>query len=111
MKLKLISILSVVLLTAGNSFAQTCQAPQPGNICNRACWAARAPTCAIASLTTVNRAIIHHTAVASHWNTTSQSTSATSMRSIQNYHIDNNGWCDIGYNFLVDKLGNIFEGR
>ena len=25
--------------------------------------------------------------------------------------MDVNGWCDIGYHFLVDKLGNIFSGR
>ncbi|MBD0690792.1 peptidoglycan-binding protein [Streptomyces sp. CBMA123] len=33
------------------------------------------------------------------------------LRSIQNYHMDSNGWSDIGYNFLVDTSGRIFEGR
>lgn len=32
-------------------------------------------------------------------------------RSIQNYHMDVRGWSDIGYNFLVNKRGEIFEGR
>ncbi|AZM51154.1 peptidoglycan recognition protein [Streptomyces sp. WAC 06738] len=32
-------------------------------------------------------------------------------RAIQNYHMDGNGWWDIGYNFLVDRSGRIFEGR
>lgn len=32
------------------------------------------------------------------------------VRSIQNYQMDNNGWRDIGYNFLVDKDGIIYEG-
>ncbi|MFD7867155.1 N-acetylmuramoyl-L-alanine amidase [Streptomyces sp. NPDC059783] len=33
------------------------------------------------------------------------------VRQIQNYHMDSNGWSDIGYNFLVDHDGRIFEGR
>ncbi|MEI7031236.1 N-acetylmuramoyl-L-alanine amidase [Streptomyces pratensis] len=33
------------------------------------------------------------------------------VRQIQNYHMDSNGWADIGYNFLVDTGGRIYEGR
>lgn len=32
-------------------------------------------------------------------------------RSIQAYHMDTRGWSDIGYNFLINKRGEIFEGR
>jgi hypothetical protein len=86
------------------------QAPQP-SICTRSCWGARAPKNSIPEMSALNRAVIHHTAGASDWNTASQSESAAKVRAIQNYHMDSNGWPDIGYHFLVDKLGNCFEGR
>jgi SpoIID/LytB domain protein len=37
--------------------------------------------------------------------------SAAIVRGDQAYHMDGHGWCDIGYNFIVDKYGQIFEGR
>ena len=33
------------------------------------------------------------------------------LRSIYAYHTAGRGWSDIGYNFLVDKFGRIWEGR
>ena len=33
------------------------------------------------------------------------------MRGIYAYHVNGSGWCDIGYQFLVDRFGRIFEGR
>ena len=33
------------------------------------------------------------------------------IRSIHTYHVRSNGWKDIGYNFLVDSFGRVFEGR
>ena len=33
------------------------------------------------------------------------------MRGIEVYHVQGNGWDDIGYNFLVDACGQVFEGR
>ncbi len=33
------------------------------------------------------------------------------IRSIYAYHVESEGWCDVGYNFLVDAYGRIWEGR
>ncbi|MFJ9390569.1 N-acetylmuramoyl-L-alanine amidase [Nocardioides sp. NPDC101246] len=33
------------------------------------------------------------------------------IRSIYTYHVKSRGWRDIGYNFLLDKFGRIWEGR
>ena len=56
----------------------------------------------------VHIAIVHHTAGS---NSYSRSQSASIVRAIEVYHVKGNGWDDIGYNFLVDKYGQVFEGR
>ncbi|MFE1231388.1 N-acetylmuramoyl-L-alanine amidase [Streptomyces sp. NPDC058745] len=50
---------------------------------------------------------VHHTTSAAY----ECSASASVVRSILDYHVDVEEWRDIGYNFLVDKCGTIFEGR
>jgi len=56
----------------------------------------------------VHVAIVHHTAGS---NSYTAAQSAGIVRAIYLYHVQGNGWNDIGYNFLVDKYGQIFEGR
>ncbi|MDQ3821806.1 MAG: peptidoglycan recognition protein [Actinomycetota bacterium] len=53
-------------------------------------------------------ALVHHTAGS---NSYTRSQSAAIVRAIQLYHVRGNGWNDVGYNFLVDKYGQVFEGR
>lgn len=58
--------------------------------------------------TTIKAAIVHHTAGS---NSYRASQSASIVRGIYAYHTKSKGWCDIGYNLLVDKYGKVFEGR
>jgi flagellar hook assembly protein FlgD len=56
----------------------------------------------------IHFAVVHHTAGTNNY-TAAQS--AAIVRGIELYHVQGNGWNDIGYNFLVDKYGQVFEGR
>ncbi|HEY9374819.1 N-acetylmuramoyl-L-alanine amidase [Streptomyces sp.] len=51
---------------------------------------------------------VHHTAGT---NAYECSQSASLVRGIFLYHVQSQGWSDIGYHFLVDKCGTVFEGR
>ncbi|MFF7164456.1 peptidoglycan recognition protein [Streptomyces sp. NPDC008086] len=56
----------------------------------------------------VKAAFVHHTATGSKYRC---SQAPSLIRGIYRYHVKSMGWRDIGYNFLVDKCGNIYEGR
>ena len=56
----------------------------------------------------VRLAIVHHTAGTNGY---TRAQSAAIVRGIERYHVLGNGWNDIGYNFLVDRYGQVFEGR
>ncbi|MGI8907688.1 MAG: N-acetylmuramoyl-L-alanine amidase [Candidatus Sumerlaeaceae bacterium] len=84
--------------------------PQPV-IVTRAEWVARAPSCSISQCSPWEHVTIHHTAASSDYQVVDHTGCSARVRDHQNYHMDVNGWCDIGYNFLVCKHGGIFEGR
>jgi N-acetylmuramoyl-L-alanine amidase len=56
----------------------------------------------------VRTAFVHHSATGNNY-TCAQAPSV--IRSIYRYHVRSSGWRDIGYNFLIDKCGTIYEGR
>ncbi len=80
------------------------------SIIPRAAWGAdeSTVTCSMGWSPTIKAGFVHHTAGT---NTYTPSQSAALVRGIMAYHISGRGWCDIGYNFLVDRYGQIFEGR
>ncbi|MFF7444343.1 peptidoglycan recognition protein [Streptomyces sp. NPDC008122] len=57
---------------------------------------------------TIKAAFVHHSATGNNY-TCKQAPSV--LRSIYRYHVKSSGWRDFGYNFAVDKCGNIYEGR
>ncbi|MDO0935809.1 FG-GAP-like repeat-containing protein [Streptomyces sp. DG2A-72] len=56
----------------------------------------------------VSAVFVHHTVGTNNY---SCAESASLVRGIMAYHVQTEQWNDIGYNFLVDKCGRIFEGR
>jgi len=56
----------------------------------------------------IRAAVVHHTAESNDYQ---PQDSAAIVQSIYAYHTQILGWCDIAYNALVDKYGQVFEGR
>ena len=85
-----------------------CGCPQPG-FATRTDWSCpdgQSPSCASPEITTPSHMIIHHSA-----GSNSSNGWAAVVLSIWNFHVNTNGWCDIGYNWLIDPNGIIYEGR
>lgn len=57
---------------------------------------------------TIEGGFVHHTVNA---NTYASADVPAIIRSIYAYHVKSRGWSDIGYNFLIDRFGRIWEGR
>ncbi len=56
----------------------------------------------------VRAVVVHHTVNA---NTYGADQSDDLLRGIYRYHVNTRGWCDIAYNFIVDRFGVIWEAR
>ena len=56
----------------------------------------------------VNAIFIHHTG---HSNGYDCADAPAMLRSMEEAHVEGDGWDDIGYNFVVDRCGTIYEGR
>jgi hypothetical protein len=56
----------------------------------------------------VRFSVVHHTAGRNDY---TRAEAAAIVKGIQLFHVQSNGWNDIGYNFLVDRFGTIYEGR
>lgn len=56
----------------------------------------------------VHAGFVHHTVNSNNY---SRAQVPSLMRGIYAYHTQSRGWSDVGYNFIVDRFGRIWEGR
>lgn len=84
--------------------------PMP-DIVTRAEWGSmtKLPSCSKPRYAANMRGIVIHHTVNSNDYTAAEAPGI--VRAIQMYHVQQMGWCDVGYNFLVDRFGTIYEGR
>ncbi|MFT4263056.1 MAG: FG-GAP-like repeat-containing protein [Nocardioides sp.] len=96
--------------TGGIALAASATAAAKPYIYSRAQWGAneklREQTAP--SYGTIQGAFVHHTVNANDYTAAEV---PGIIRSIYAYHVKSKGWRDIGYNFLVDRFGRIWEGR
>jgi hypothetical protein len=100
------AVVRTALATTSGATVQAAAAPR---VISRAEWGAQGQVCAPDVASSLVGAVVHHTAGSNGY-----SSVAAAMQQIRNdqaYHISGRGWCDLGYNFVVDKWGNIYEGR
>jgi hypothetical protein len=84
-----------------------CPCPQPAYL-DRLGWcpSGNCPIDPTPVPTSITHLIVHHSAGAN-----SSSDWSAVVRSIWDYHVNSNGWDDIGYNWLIDPNGVLYEGR
>jgi len=85
-------------------------ATAPPTVVSRAAWHADPTRVHHPELTAtrVKAVFIHHT---DSGNDYTRREVPELLRSLSNDHVENRDWDDIGYNFLVDRTGTIYEGR
>ncbi|QTZ92276.1 peptidoglycan recognition protein family protein [Streptomyces auratus] len=88
---------------------QTFVGPRP-RIVTRAGWGAdeKLREKAFTYTKTVRAAFVHHSGSGNNY---SCEEAPSLIRAMYRFHVKSNHWRDIGYNFLVDKCGTVYEGR
>lgn len=86
----------------------SCGCQQPG-FATRTDWNCpdgQSPSCVSPEFSPTTHLIVHHSA-----GPNSSTNWAATVLSIWNFHVNTNGWCDIGYNWVIDPNGIVYEGR
>ncbi|XP_063228358.1 peptidoglycan-recognition protein 2-like [Bacillus rossius redtenbacheri] len=99
-------VVACLALCAAHKLRASCP-----DMVTRAEWGARNPQGAVEPLA-VSPApfvVIHHGGTRTYCTTQAECSRVT--RGYQNYHMDTQGWADIGYNFLVGEDGRVYEAR
>jgi hypothetical protein len=80
------------------------------HVFTRADWQARAPKAAYTTLGGIRSVVIHHGGPVGAPRETFAA-GAQTCRDWQNFHMNVRGWNDIGYHYLVDAHGRLYQGR
>lgn len=96
--------------TLADSGGASVAASSPVPVISRAGWGANESwrSASPSYNTAVRAATVHHTASTTSY---TKAASAAQVRGFYSYHTRTLKWNDIGYNALVDKYGQVFEGR
>ncbi len=81
-----------------------------GQIEPRKNWNASYTRRNVTRMGTPDRITVHHTGSDLFWGT-SYWGAASQIKKIQTYHQKNKGWADIGYHYIIDRAGRVWEGR
>lgn len=74
----------------------------------RSNWKAKPNKGSLVRMKNLNKIVIHH---AAGYDDANASISEKRVREIQKLHQEERGWNDIGYHFLIDSKGCIYQGR
>ena len=89
--------------------AAVAPAPKSPPILPRSAWNARRTRANFDRMTPIWRITVHHTAT--RLPGSAASVAADAINAFQRQHQEQEGWADIGYHFLIDPSGRIWEGR
>lgn len=92
------------------SAIQARQDPVPV-IVSREAWGARPPRADISTYARYGLELPDYTRIVLHVTSMGHAEGIAEMRRIQDFHMGERGFSDIGYNYLIDSAGTIFEGR
>ena len=59
----------------------------------------------------VDKITVHHSAPPADFTGGTQGLAGTEIRKIQRHHQRNKGWADIGYHYVIDRNGRLWQGR
>jgi Tfp pilus assembly protein PilF len=82
----------------------------PLRVYSRANWEAKAPRMNIEPMGSVDKITVHHSGGPSFWSQSPVDT-AVEIQKIQRYHQNEQKWADIGYHYIIDRSGAVWQGR